>query len=86
MSSRPTEIFQPPQQGFLNPQCTCPVAASRKDFSAISYSPHHSRPVVGFKATKCIELFLAWEKVAVPLVFFKFRAVDSHWLYHSPAE
>jgi hypothetical protein len=32
-SSRPQEIFQPPQQGFFSVR-TCPVAASRKDRSA----------------------------------------------------
>jgi hypothetical protein len=41
MSSRRTEIFQPPQQGFYRVlQCTCPVAASWKYFSAIHTSPH----------------------------------------------
>jgi hypothetical protein len=38
-SSRPTEIFQPPQQGFYSVHAHA-VAASQKYFSAIHTSPH----------------------------------------------
>ncbi len=38
-SSRPQEICQPPPRGFFCVR-TCPVAASRKYFSAIHTSPH----------------------------------------------
>jgi hypothetical protein len=38
-SSRPQEICQPPPRGFFCVR-TCPVAASRKYFSAIHSSPH----------------------------------------------
>ena len=37
--SRPQEICQPPPRGFFCVR-TCPVAASRKYFSAIQTSPH----------------------------------------------
>jgi hypothetical protein len=37
--SRPTEIFQPPQQGFYSVHVHA-VAASQKYFSAIHTSPH----------------------------------------------
>jgi hypothetical protein len=42
-SSRPQEICQPPQQGFFCVR-TCPVAVSRKYFSAIHTSPHLNSP------------------------------------------
>ncbi len=42
-SSRPQEICQPPQRGFFCVR-TCPVAASRKYFSAIHTSPHINPP------------------------------------------
>ncbi len=38
-SSRPQEIFQPPQQGFYSVHARA-VAASQKYFSAIHTSPH----------------------------------------------
>ncbi len=38
-SSRPQEIFQPPQQGFYSTHAHA-VAASQKYFSAIHTSPH----------------------------------------------
>ncbi len=43
-SSRPPEIFQPPQQGFFSVHAHCPVTASRKDFSAVHTSPHPTSP------------------------------------------
>jgi hypothetical protein len=39
-SSRPTEIFQASATAIRVLQCACPVAASRKYFSAIHTSPH----------------------------------------------
>ncbi len=56
-SSRPQEICQPLQQGFFCVR-TCPVAASRKYFSAIHTSPHLNSPHTWSKNNIILHLLL----------------------------
>ncbi len=67
-------------------QCTCPVAASRKDFSAIPNSPHLRLGQWWVLKRRKYQIIFSEGKSSGPVSLLKFMSVDIHWLYRSPVE